>query len=71
LRLHGSNTIGSELAPSLVEAFYRQRGSSDVAKRAGVGAPSVVVHATPSGGGAPELAEISAEGTATGFDALG
>src|SRR5262249_15698371 len=30
LRLHGSNTIGAQLAPALAEAFLRQRGAIDV-----------------------------------------
>src|SRR5215467_13404073 len=30
LRMHGSNTIGAQLAPALAEAFLRQRGATEV-----------------------------------------
>jgi phosphate transport system substrate-binding protein len=71
LRLHGSNTIGAELVPALVEGFYKQRGAVDVSRRAGDKPQQLTVQATMPGKASPDVVEISAEGTATGFDALG
>src|SRR5262249_50987435 len=70
LRLAGSNTVGAELAPALVEAFFARRGAANVARRAGSDARDLYIVATVPGAARPEVAAIRAEGTATAFDAL-
>jgi phosphate transport system substrate-binding protein len=70
LRLHGSNTIGSKLAPALAEAFFRQRGAESVARVPGRCPEEVTVVARTPGGKAPEAIEISAHGSATAFKDL-
>jgi phosphate transport system substrate-binding protein len=70
LRLAGSNTVGAELAPALVEAFFARRGASNVARRAGSDTRDLYIVATVPGAARPEVAAIRAEGTATAFDAL-
>jgi phosphate transport system substrate-binding protein len=70
LRLHGSNTVGTELAPLLVEAFYRQGGASNVVRRKGARPTATLVESTATGGDESARVEILAEGTATGFDGL-
>jgi phosphate transport system substrate-binding protein len=70
LRIHGSNTIGAELMPALVEAFYRQRGATTLARVPGAHAHQTLVLATSPANDRPETIEVSAAGTATGFEAL-
>ena len=64
LTLHGSNTIGEQLAPALAEAFLKSQGATDVK----------VIRDTPetirvTGGG--KTISIEARGTSTGFKDLG
>lgn len=67
LRMHGSNTIGSELAPALLKAFFESNGAKAVSKP-GDGKSRTTVEATA---GARRLrGEVEAEGTAAGFKAL-
>ena len=70
LRLHGSNTIGAELAPALADAFLRRRtGASKVVRRR-VGPDELVVEARD--GAVPlQAIEIAAHGSATAFQDLG
>lgn len=63
LRLCGSNTIGSELAPALVEAFLKKRGASQVERSAGTG-KQIFLTSTGSNG---LRVSIAAEGTSTAF----
>lgn len=71
LRLHGSNTIGEQLAPALVEALLRQRGYTDIRQITGTTPVEKTVYAFPRNG-LPELAvEIHAHGSGTAFKALG
>ncbi|WP_263262014.1 phosphate ABC transporter substrate-binding/OmpA family protein [Pseudomonas sp. RIT-PI-S] len=69
LRIQGSNTMGTELLPALVQGLFVSRGLSEV-RTTPLGADNewqVIGHA-PQG---PALqAEIDAHGTATGFAAL-
>ena len=67
LRLHGSNTVGAQLAPALAQAYLRQQGAQDV--KAVPGHPDeVTVQGTVSG--APQVIEIAAHGSATAFTDL-
>ena len=69
LRLAGSNTIGSKLAPALAEAFLRQKGATDVKVTPGEKADEEIVQATLPGIG-PVVVQIAAHGSATAFDGL-
>ncbi len=68
LRLHGSNTIGEELAPSLAEAYLRLHGATDVTRaRTGPEATTVVGKRA----GKPDATiEIAHAGSQTAFDDL-
>lgn len=68
LRLHGSNTIGQELAPRLAEAFLQQQGFNDVVRSPG-GEKSNVVGRDPRDNALRRI-EIVALGSATAFTDL-
>ncbi|HVY31341.1 MAG TPA: protein kinase [Polyangiaceae bacterium] len=68
LRLHGSNTIGQELAPRLAEAFLKQRGYAAV-ERSAPGEQSSVTGRDPHDGKPGEI-QILAHGSATAFTDL-
>jgi phosphate transport system substrate-binding protein len=68
LRLCGSNTIGAELAPALVEDFMRKKGATQVTRRASGEAEHAQIDATIAG---KELVvDIRSRGTATAFEGL-
>lgn len=67
LRLHGSNTIGSELGPALAEAYLLSKGRDDVRRDPGKATESVVVSARVPADGTREAIEIVAQGSATAF----
>lgn len=69
LRIHGSNTIGAQLAPALAEEFLRQRGATDV-KILPQSTDEVVVQGKLPGESAPKSIEIAAHGSATAFTDL-
>jgi phosphate transport system substrate-binding protein len=70
LSLHGSNTIGAELAPLLAEAFLKHADALDVSREAGSMAHETLV--VGKAAGKPTVAiEIDAEGSSTGFEDLG
>ncbi len=69
LRLVGSNTVGAELAPALVEAFLKRRGDTGVHRRRGADDHELAIVATRAGGG-EDVVTLRAEGTATAFTAL-
>jgi phosphate transport system substrate-binding protein len=69
-RLHGSNTIGEELAPALAQAFLEQRAGVTTVARTPIGDGGVRIEAQPAGG-PPQVIEIEARGSGTGFVDLG
>jgi phosphate transport system substrate-binding protein len=70
VRLHGSNTIGSELAPALAEAFLLKRtGAKAVVRRRT--APDELLVEAREGDRIVESIEVYAHGTATAFEDLG
>jgi phosphate transport system substrate-binding protein len=69
LRVHGSNTIGAQLAPALAEAFLRQRGATSI-KTTSTGPDTVVVQGTLPDQSVPRSIEIAAHGSATAFTDL-
>src|SRR5262249_47029967 len=71
-RMHGSNTIGSVLAPRLAEAFLKDKGATNVKTSQVSGqAETVQVAGTLPGESAPRVIEIQSRGSATGFQDLG
>src|SRR5215472_3823437 len=66
LRIHGSNTIGAQLAPALAEAFLRQRGATSISAT-NTGPDAFVVRGTID---KPQAIEIAAHGSATAFTDL-
>lgn len=68
LRVHGSNTIGQELAPRLAEAFLRQLGYGEV-QRASQHEGSTV-SGRPPGEADARTIEIVAHGSTTAFSDL-
>jgi phosphate transport system substrate-binding protein len=71
LRVHGSNTIGSELGPALAEAYLRSKGQDGVHRRVDIAHEEAwVAGHTQNEQEAPGI-EIKAEGSATAFSDLG
>jgi phosphate transport system substrate-binding protein len=70
LRLHGSNTIGAELAPALARSFLAERGSKDVRVEKSATGLGWVVTGTLPGEKAPMRFEIDASGSEAAFDDL-
>jgi glucose/mannose transport system substrate-binding protein len=71
LRLHGSNTIGKELAPTLCEDFLKYEGATSVQRKPGVREDEVDIEAVLPGE-SPQLVtfEIQAHGSKTAFEDL-
>jgi phosphate transport system substrate-binding protein len=68
LRMHGSNTVGSKLAPALADAFLRKLGASDVKKVDGDNpVEGLVIGSFPD---AQRAIEIHAHGSSTAFNDL-
>ncbi len=67
LSLSGSNTIGKDLAPALVEGFLRKLGASSIERRAGKPDEMTIEAVLPDGAAA---IEIRAHGSSTAFEAL-
>lgn len=68
LRLHGSNTIGSELAPALVRGWFQKRNYVDIVTRA-MGQDVTIVQAVNQKGKIQKV-EIHSHGSGTGFTAI-
>ena len=70
LRLHGSNTIGAELTPALVESFLKRKGATRVVRIPG-GPDEMVIWCSLPGKSQPSAVEIFAHGSSTAFEDLG
>jgi phosphate transport system substrate-binding protein len=70
VRLHGSNTIGAELAPKLAEAFLRKRTGSTTVVTRHLASDELVVEARASDGRVIDSIEVFAHGSATAFEDL-
>jgi phosphate transport system substrate-binding protein len=68
LRLCGSNTVGAELGPAIVEAFLRKRGASAVVRTAGTEPKHVRITALLDGEAI--AIDLAAAGTSTAFEGL-
>lgn len=67
LRLAGSNTIGSKLAPALVEAYFKYKGCTGVEQNK---INDELINVTCKLNGAYYLASISSKGSSTAFTGL-
>ena len=70
LRLSGSNTIGSELAPALAQAFLREQGATDARILPGANDEEKSIVGTLPGNNSPVTIQVLAHGSATAFTAL-
>ena len=70
LRLHGSNTIGAELAPALVEGYLRKSGAKNIEKINGSVSDEVIIQAVLPGQSTASKVEIKAHGSDTAVKAL-
>jgi phosphate binding protein len=66
LRLCGSNTVGAELAPAIVDAFLARKGAAKVSREV----EPEHARLTATLGGREVVVDIRAAGTATGFEGL-
>jgi glucose/mannose transport system substrate-binding protein len=68
LRLHGSNTIGKDLVPTLCEDFLKYEGATSVQRKPGTREEEVDVEAVlPNEAGGPVTFEIQSHGSNTAF----
>jgi glucose/mannose transport system substrate-binding protein len=71
LRLHGSNTIGKELAPTLCEDFLKYQGATSVQRKPGVREGEVDIEAVlPNESNEPVIFEIQPHGSSIGLKDL-
>jgi phosphate transport system substrate-binding protein len=70
LSMHGSNTIGAQLAGALAEAFLKRQGAQAVHTVAGPRADEFNVLGTMPGDPRPKAVAIQAHGSATAFPDL-
>ncbi len=70
LRLHGSNTIGAELAPALAASFLKKLGGGEVTRAKDAGGHAWVVTAKLPGQSDSAEIDIDAAGSSTAFDDL-
>lgn len=69
LRIHGSNTLGAELLPTLAEAFLRKEGARDV-QRIETAANEWRIEGAITRSTVPVAIEIKAHGSGTAFTSL-
>jgi phosphate transport system substrate-binding protein len=70
LRIHGSNTIGSQLVPELAKAFLEEKGASRIEQVPGGKEQESFMQGDLNGDTVPEAIEIHAHGSKTAFDDL-
>ena len=69
LRIQGSNTIGSQLSPALVEALFRQQGYSHIKRLPGAAENELAIEGRNAEGQLIR-AELAAHGSSTAFSGL-
>jgi phosphate transport system substrate-binding protein len=70
LRLHGSNTVGSKMGPSLVQGFLQTKGASQIHTEQGsMPVERRITFLLPKDS-APSLVEVHSHGSRTGFASL-
>ena len=71
LRLHGSNTIGREIVPTLCEDFLKYQGATSVQRKPGSREDEVDIEAVlPGESSEPVTFEIESHGSSTAFQDL-
>ena len=70
LRIHGSNTVGSQLVPELAKAFLQQKGARTVDQVPGLKEREFYVQGQLDSDTQPEAIEIHAHGSTTAFTDL-
>jgi PiT family inorganic phosphate transporter len=70
LRLHGSNTIGADLAPALAAGLLKELGANDVTRTKDLQGHAWVVSGHVPGQSGPAEIDIDAAGSATAFEDL-
>jgi len=70
LRFHGSNTIGAELLPALLERFLEKQGAIETRRIPGKDHEEMTIEGRFAEGVAPKAIEIAAHGSKTAFDDL-
>jgi phosphate transport system substrate-binding protein len=70
LNIHGSNTIGSKLMASLLDAFLAQEGWSNITRVPGKNPDEYSIQGVVSGTSAVQSVQVEAHGSATAFDSL-
>ncbi|WP_437534085.1 substrate-binding domain-containing protein [Sorangium sp. So ce726] len=68
LRIHGSNTIGAELMPALVEAFLEKKGATSITRV--LGDKEIKMTGAIPGILGSQVIEIASKGSGTAFDDL-
>ena len=70
LRLHGSNTVGSKMGPSLIQGFLQTKGASQIHTEQGsMPVERRITFLLPKDS-TPSLAEVHSHGSRTGFASL-
>jgi phosphate transport system substrate-binding protein len=70
LRLQGSNTVGSALAPALAEGLLQKLGATDIAAKKDEAGHAWVVSGRVTGQEKPVEIDVDAAGSATAFEGL-
>lgn len=69
LTIHGSNTIGAELAPNLIEAYLRAKGADKIQRQESAENETLIT-AVVDATGQPVSVLVAAHGSGTGFKGL-
>ncbi|MBV9492329.1 MAG: extracellular solute-binding protein, partial [Verrucomicrobia bacterium] len=67
LRLHGSNAIGAELAPTFCEDFLKYQGATSIQRKPGPKGDDIELEGSLPNEATPLTLEISAHGSSTAF----
>ncbi len=70
LRFHGSNTIGAQLLPALLEKFLEKEGGTAVKRDPRQDREEVAIEAKFTGKPGPQAVEVAAHGSKTAFEDL-
>lgn len=70
LRLHGSNTVGAEFAPALIEEFLKKKKKATGIKRIQGEPEEMIIEAVFEGESSPKRIEIKAHGSDTAVKSL-
>ena len=70
LRFHGSNTIGAQLLPALIQRFLQKEGATEVVRRPGADHEEMTIEAKFPGEPIAQAVEVAAHGSKTAFDDL-